>query len=130
MKAAVVTIVLLIGLATWAIAEEPEVPAEVTIEELSHWFAPVDFSHADHIDSIEACAACHHDQESDEIGLCSDCHSVQYDPSDPDVPDLKMAYHLNCIGCHQQEDGPLACVDCHERKALPEGVELKEARQP
>ncbi len=131
MKTTVLTLILAVGLATAANAEDPATgPDEVTIAEISHWFGPVEFSHADHLDMVEDCAACHHDQEPDEAGLCSDCHGADYDPSDPETPDLKMTYHLLCIGCHQQEDAPLACVDCHERKALPEGPELLEARQP
>ena len=130
MKTIVVIFLLTVGLSNVVVAEEPDIPDEVTIEELSYWFSPVEFSHADHAESAENCSACHHDQEPDDIGLCSDCHGVQYDPSEPEAPDLKMAYHQLCVGCHQQEDAPLACGDCHERKALPEGVELKEARQP
>ncbi len=131
MKTTVLILMLGVGLTAAAFAEEPVTgPDEVTIEEMSHWFGPVEFSHADHMDMAEDCTACHHDQEPDDISLCSDCHGVEYDPSDFETPDLKMAYHLLCIGCHQQEDAPLACVDCHERKALPEGPELLEARQP
>jgi len=130
-KTPVLTLILAAGLAVAACAGEPaDGPDEVTIDQMSHWFAPVEFSHADHMDLAADCAACHHDQEPDDIGLCSDCHGVEYDPGDPETPDLKMAYHLLCIGCHQQQEAPLACVDCHERKALPEGPELLEARQP
>jgi len=121
------------GLVTVAVTEEaavPDPPEEVTIGEMSYWFAPVEFTHLDHTDLADDCTTCHHDQEPEDIGLCSDCHGLEYDPTEPEAPDLKMAYHQLCVGCHQQEEAPLACVDCHERKALPAGVELKEARQP
>ncbi len=129
MKTTVLICILAAGLAAGAVADAIESPDEVTIEELSHWFGPVEFTHSDHIDMADACSDCHHDQEPDEISACSDCHGVTYDPSEPDAPNLKMAYHLLCVGCHQEVDGPLACVDCHERKALPEGPELGKAME-
>ncbi len=131
MKTSVVFLILVTSLATSGSTEiAPTEPDEVTIEEMSHWFGPVEFSHADHQESAADCTACHHDEEPDDIGLCSGCHGVDYDPEDPETPDLKMAFHLLCIGCHQQEDAPRECVDCHERKALPPGPELLEARLP
>jgi hypothetical protein len=126
-KTTVLICILAVGPVAGAVADDIESPDEVTIGELSHWFAPVEFTHADHIDMADDCTVCHHDQEPDEISVCSDCHGVTYDPSEPDAPDLKMAYHQQCVSCHQAEDGPLACVDCHERRALPEGPALREA---
>lgn len=131
MKTTVLILILGAALMAVAQAEEPVTgPDEVTIDEISHWFGPVEFSHGDHADMIEDCAVCHHDQEPEDAGLCTDCHVAEYDPVEFETPELKMAYHLNCIGCHQEEDAPLACGDCHERLVLPEGVELLEARQP
>jgi cytochrome c553 len=128
----VLTLLLAVGLVAVTSAADPdavEVPADVTIDQLSYWFAAVEFSHGDHNDMADDCTACHHDQEPDEISACGDCHGVTYDPSEPDAPDLKMAYHQLCVGCHQEVDAPLACVDCHERRALPAGPELREAAQ-
>ncbi len=124
MKKIVLTLLLAGGVAA-ALAADP--PDTVTIDALNHWFAPVEFTHGDHLDVTDDCSACHHDQEPDEIEACGECHSADYDPSEPDVPDLKMAYHMLCVACHQQEEASLACVDCHARQALPEGPELKEA---
>jgi len=133
-KTTVLTLALALGLVTAAVAEKPdetsvtpEYPDTVTIDVLSHWFAPVEFAHGDHVDVAEDCSACHHDQEPDEIAACDECHSVAFDPTEPEIPDLKMAFHLRCIGCHQQEEGSLGCVDCHARQALPEGPALKDA---
>lgn len=130
MKTTALSLVLAVGLVAAAMAETPEPPQypdTVTIDVLNHWFTPVEFGHADHVDAVEDCSACHHDQEPDEIVACAECHSVAFDPSEPELPDLKMAFHLRCIGCHQQEEGSLACVDCHARQALPEGPALKDA---
>lgn len=135
MKKTVVSLAAALGLvaAVAAVAETPApadsspYPDTVTIDVLSHWFAPVEFAHSDHVDAVEDCSACHHDQEPEDIAACDECHSVGFDPTEPETPDLKMAFHLRCVGCHQQEDGSLACVDCHARQALPDGPPLKDA---
>jgi hypothetical protein len=36
-----------------------------------------------------------------------------------DTPGLKAAYHWNCVGCHEEMDGPTDCQDCHAR--TPDG---------
>ncbi|MCP4293772.1 MAG: cytochrome c3 family protein [bacterium] len=127
------TLVLTIAFVTWVAAvgvgQEAEViesPEEVTIESISYWFEAVEFTHSDHVDVAEDCTDCHHDQEPDEISLCSDCHMEEFDPADWESPDLKMAYHQLCVGCHMVEEISTTCIDCHERKALPEGPELGE----
>ncbi len=121
------TLLLLLILAGLSVALAAEGPDEVTIDELSHWFKPVEFSHGYHAELAGDCTVCHHFQDAEDAGLCSDCHGVGFDPAEPDSPDLKLAFHLRCMGCHQEQGaGPLACTDCHERSALPEGVELKE----
>jgi hypothetical protein len=102
-------------------------PETVQIGTVSHWFEPVEFMHEGHMDMVEDCTTCHHDQSPEDIISCTDCHSAVYDPSEPDVPDLKMAYHQLCVGCHQTEGATLTCVDCHARKALPAGPDLKDA---
>ena len=28
-------------------------------------------------------------------------------------PGLKGAFHLNCVGCHQEMEGPTGCEECH-----------------
>jgi len=107
-------------------------PETVTISGLSHWFGPAEFSHADHVDYAESCLQCHHHADGpDDINTCDSCHGEVFDPGDPETPPLLMAYHQRCIGCHRSEEsGPVACVDCHERKALPDGPELGEGRVP
>ena len=126
--------ILMLGLTLPGQAQAPEEtgPETVTIDGLSHWFTGVEFSHADHADLAESCADCHHHGDGpDDINSCDSCHSEAFDPSEPETPQLKMAYHQNCIGCHiSEEAGATACVDCHERKALPEGPELGESRIP
>ena len=30
-----------------------------------------------------------------------------------DKPGLKGAYHLSCVGCHMETEGPIGCQECH-----------------
>ncbi len=119
-------------------------PEEVEIDSLANLYEAVVFDHAMHVDATENCSECHHhttgtgvtdeycakchkgDVEMDSVS-CQDCHSA--DPVSPenlhtpssdyayhdDKPKLKAAYHLNCLGCHNEVDGPTGCEDCHAK---------------
>lgn len=119
-------------------------PDEVEIDVLANLFEGVVFDHAMHVAATEGCADCHHHttgttvlneycakchegkEEMDAVS-CQDCHSD--DPVSPenlhnptvdyfyhdDKPNLKAAYHLNCLGCHREVDGPTGCEDCHAK---------------
>jgi len=105
--------------------DEMSSPTEVEIAAIQHWFEAVVFTHGDHAEMME-CVDCHHEGSEDAPGSCADCHQEEFDPGDPLVPSLKLAYHLSCVGCHLEEQaGPTSCLDCHERAALPEGPELR-----
>lgn len=51
-----------------------------------------------------------------------------------DKPGLKGAYHLNCIGCHKEMEGPVGCQDCHTMTSRGEKLfntgEFKTNRTP
>lgn len=119
-------------------------PDEVEINSLVNLYEGVVFDHAMHVDSTDNCSECHHhttgtgitneycakchtgEEEMDSVA-CQDCHSA--DPVSAenlhkpqakfkyhdDQPNLKAAYHLNCIGCHKEVDGPTGCEDCHAK---------------
>jgi hypothetical protein len=121
--------------------DQSNFPDTVTIDTLSELYEPVEFNHAQHIE-MAACSDCHHHTvgtvstrwncikchktplEGESIN-CSDCHTK--DPfgskylatlENPELfhkekPGLKGAFHLNCIGCHQETGGPTGCEDCH-----------------
>lgn len=118
-----------------------DAPETVELDTLSNLYEPVTFDHAMHTEAAE-CVECHHHTtgqqpvnpnclrchassgESDSIS-CGECHSAERflpkdleERSQPDVyhidkPGLKGAYHLNCVGCHQEMGGPTGCQDCH-----------------
>ena len=82
------------------------------------------FVHDEHNEKagIEDCNECHHvydeqgnrlEDESSEDQECSECHGAEGD----EYPmELVRRYHLNCKGCHQdQEAGPATCGECHAK---------------
>jgi hypothetical protein len=121
------------------------VPDTVQLDSLSNLYGPVTFDHSAHIDIAGSCAVCHHhgtgapvedencarchsNSQKTRVLTCQECHPV--DPFSAeylreremdktlyhrDKPGLKAAYHLNCLGCHQEMDGPTGCQDCHVR---------------
>lgn len=118
-----------------------DAPDEIEIDSMANLYEPVTFDHASHTEMAECfdchhhttgtgptsptCAKCHDGKDEGDTFSCSECHEA--DPfsdeslkfrDDPtlhhiDKPGLKGAYHLNCIGCHQEVDGPTECQDCH-----------------
>ena len=128
-----------------SLAQAEEMPEQVTLDTMAELFDGVEFDHALHTDLGEDCSACHHHTtgtgttdercvschvDSDEVATvgCRSCHVA--DPFSAehinlkaldlyqyhiDMPGLKAAYHWNCVGCHEQMDGPTGCQDCHTR---------------
>jgi hypothetical protein len=119
-----------------------DAPESVTIDYLRDLYEPVIFDHQTHSDMYD-CSACHHHTAgtgtqsekckkchassgaSDDVS-CSGCHKQKINASDPaenhatdinsyhiDKPGLKGALHLQCLGCHQSENGPTGCQECH-----------------
>jgi hypothetical protein len=80
------------------------------------------FRHDEHnaTAAIEECNVCHHvyddtgklvEGESSEDQGCSECHAVS---DSGNQPGLRKAFHLNCKGCHrEQQKGPILCGECH-----------------
>jgi hypothetical protein len=72
-----------------------------------------------HGDTATLCAGCHHHSP---LGArppaCRSCHTEAADPVS-DRPDLKVAYHRHCIGCHIRMNVPQqGCTDCHAAREV------------
>ena len=96
-------------------------------------YLPVRFMHRRHAGSVENCnhssheaqpkdcTTCHHHRSADmtkkEITRCSACHQDSFNSKIPGRVGLKAAYHLKCMGCHQEvKQGPTGCIGCHAKK--------------
>lgn len=136
---------LLFAMTPVVICTAQDTPDQITLDSLSELYDGVTFDHVMHVDLAEDCSTCHHhttgtgttdarcarchSQSTEQASVaCRDCHvtkpfsAVSMRGLDPgayhiDRPGLKGAYHLNCLGCHEQMGAPVGCNDCHQRNA-------------
>ena len=98
-------------------AEGPEI---VVIDEMSEYYTGVVFSHRIHAEMSqmsEGCTGCHHYNTTGPVLNCRKCHEGSRSREDISVPDLKAAYHRQCMTCHKQWSGENGCSSlCHKRK--------------
>lgn len=129
---------------TAAVAEPPDT---VTLDSLQELYEEVSFEHAMHQD-LASCSCCHHHTTGDEpvdplclrchrhpepaVQLsCGSCHPQNWqvvvdgtgdEPASSayhiDIPGLKGALHMRCLGCHREKGGPVGCQDCHAFTAV------------
>jgi len=79
-------------------------------------YGPVKFSHKAHAEMSEmgdGCTTCHHYNPPGEIVKCNFCHEADRDKSDINMPDLKSAYHRQCMDCHSEWEEESKCENCH-----------------
>jgi len=82
-------------------------------------YEAVIFSHRAHAEMSEisgGCQMCHHYNPPGNIVACDYCHDLNRQRTDISKPDLKGAYHRQCMDCHQEWSTKLACESCHELK--------------
>ena len=81
-------------------------------------YKEVVFSHKVHAEMSNiggGCAMCHHNNPPGRILPCNNCHTLERKRIDIDLPDLKGAYHRQCIDCHRKWDHKIKCEFCHAR---------------
>ena len=54
--------------------------------------------------------------EAGAIPACKSCHPASADDPTVEMPNLKGAYHRQCLNCHKEWTGDNACGACHERR--------------
>ncbi len=115
-------------------AASDDLPEEVTIDLLVDSYEASKFPHLKIIrrfdDGIRAsvlarqfhgsteamCSGCHHHSPAGERPpKCSACHGDEA-AATADRPSLKVAYHRQCLSCHQRLKIKAGCTDCHAVK--------------
>lgn len=95
-----------------------EGPETVVIDEMSSLYTGVIFPHKIHAEMSEmsqGCTGCHHYNTTGPVLNCRKCHSAARNRSDISLPDLKAAYHRQCVCCHRQWSRDAGCNKiCHQ----------------
>ena len=84
-------------------------------------FMPVPFTHKEHADMAGMAGGCqichHHSPEGQSYPACKVCHEPVFAARSPGeemgVPNLKGAYHRQCMGCHREWSHDTRCSICH-----------------
>jgi hypothetical protein len=92
-------------------------PGMVLMDLKTGTYGPVVFSHRTHAQMTEmsgGCYGCHHYNDTAlNILSCISCHPAERKRENVNVPDLKGAYHRQCLECHRQWSGSPECLSCH-----------------
>jgi hypothetical protein len=95
------------------------IPETVKLGSLAKSYEPVGFSHEKHSSFADDCASCHHNSPAGETPACGECHAATAASAKSGVPELKEAYHGQCISCHKDIGvGPSGCMECHTKKVV------------
>jgi hypothetical protein len=126
-------------------------PQVVTLSTLTDKYKPVVFDHGKHMAMAGDCGMCHHQHGNNSSLPCKECHALQpstfkssakggfiacrnchgaYDPSNPQMPGLKVAYHRQCFQCHRGMNGvgvdPKGCAAmCHAKREPKVGMKAR-----
>ncbi|MCY2924355.1 MAG: cytochrome c3 family protein, partial [Planctomycetota bacterium] len=118
-------------------------PAIVVLGALEKDFDAVPFDHLAHAKMAQmgdGCVSCHHkpphpdaagqplpvphhpatapanQAAADTIPACKSCHAVTEADTNIRVPNLKGAYHRQCLNCHRDWMGGKSCLVCHKAR--------------
>lgn len=94
-----------------------EAPDSVLLDVLATEYLPILFDHKQHAEMAgmsDNCKTCHHYSPEGEIPPCRSCHSKEASPTNYSQPDLKTAYHRQCLVCHSQWAHEATCDVCHK----------------
>lgn len=112
-------------------------PDVVMMKELESLYDPVPFNHKTHAQMADmwyGCTTCHHrspqpttqptanashtnQDSSAAIPACKSCHPAAGLAEDIRMPNLKGAYHRQCLNCHREWTHANNCGVCHKPKA-------------
>jgi hypothetical protein len=95
-------------------------PGVLLMNRMTRQYGPVVFGHRVHAQMTEmsgGCYGCHHYNDTAlNILACHSCHPTERKRDNITLPDLKGAYHRQCLDCHRQWAGSPDCNSCHLEK--------------
>jgi len=100
-----------------------EAADSLLLDDLVDLYEPVHFDHRAHASMAQMgkdCATCHHYSPPGTVPPCKECHGLGAESGDLRKPNLKGAYHRQCLACHVEWSHETQCVACHLQRA---GVE-------
>jgi len=102
---------------SWADFAAMDLPETCVLDQLVDRYEPVIFNHAQHAKMSgmggASCRLCHHANEQGWVGNCYGCHPAHLSGRHVGVPDLKTAYHRQCMFCHKEWSHETNCEICH-----------------
>ncbi len=111
-------------------------PDAITMANLSpnkRVYPPVMFSHKAHAEMSDlsgGCKTCHHYNLGSVIVPCRSCHDENRKRADVSKPDLKGAYHRQCMDCHKSWSGNTKCEQCHGRQKTASEIAAIKTQHP
>lgn len=93
-----------------------EAPDSMVLDMLVDLYGPVHFNHELHASMAQmgdSCGTCHHYSPPGKIPPCRECHEAQGESHDLTKPNLKGAYHRQCLSCHREWSHDTKCIICH-----------------
>ncbi len=107
-----------------------EGPNVVVIDEMSENYLGVVFSHKMHSEMSKisgGCTGCHHYNTTGSVLNCRKCHDSVRKRDNVSVPDLKAAFHQQCVTCHEQWSHENGCnSQCHLQKNTDNEVRFQQ----
>lgn len=100
--------------------ELDEAPDSVLLDVLAEEYLPILFDHKPHAEMAgmsDNCSSCHHYSPKGEIPPCRSCHPKDAADASSAQPDLRTAYHRQCLVCHSQWAHEALCDVCHPESA-------------
>jgi len=98
-----------------------DAPGVMLMNKMTGQYGPVVFKHRVHAQMAEmsgGCYGCHHYNDTAlRILPCRSCHPAERKRENVNLPDLKGAYHRQCLDCHRQWSGTPDCTSCHLEKS-------------
>jgi hypothetical protein len=104
----------------------------IVIDEASERYGPVYFPHKIHAQMsvmLGGCGNCHHHNTLEQILKCQSCHEASRKRENISVPDLRGAYHRQCVQCHREWSHETGCNSCHIPIHMVTGSQKEESEK-